>query len=62
MTLESFASPLSCVHAPASPCSPPDTRPMKLVCLSDTHGLHAPVQVPDGDILIHAGDVSDRGR
>jgi Icc-related predicted phosphoesterase len=35
---------------------------VKLVCISDTHGLHAQVQVPDGDILIHAGDVSNRGR
>jgi Icc-related predicted phosphoesterase len=29
---------------------------MRVVCLSDTHGLHRGVTVPDGDILIHAGD------
>jgi len=26
------------------------------VCISDTHGQHAKLSVPDGDILIHAGD------
>mgnify|MGYP003692111983 CR=1 FL=1 len=34
---------------------------MKLVLLSDTHGQHENVAVPDGDILIHAGDLSLRG-
>jgi Icc-related predicted phosphoesterase len=29
---------------------------MRLVLLSDTHQLHREVDVPDGDILIHAGD------
>lgn len=31
---------------------------MKIVCLSDTHGTHRQVKVPEGDILIHAGDFS----
>lgn len=35
---------------------------MKIVCISDTHGLHKEVSLPDGDILIHAGDISKRGR
>jgi len=30
--------------------------PVRIVCLSDTHGRHARLSVPDGDILIHAGD------
>lgn len=34
---------------------------MKLVCLSDTHGLHAQIEVPPGDILLHAGDFSSLG-
>ncbi len=34
---------------------------MKIVCLSDTHGKHAQLQVPEGDILIHAGDFTKRG-
>lgn len=34
---------------------------MKLVCISDTHGLHERVAVPNGDVLIHAGDFTERG-
>lgn len=34
----------------------------KIVCLSDTHGQHWQIDVPPGDILIHAGDFcSGRG-
>lgn len=29
---------------------------LKIVCISDTHGMHERVRVPEGDILIHAGD------
>jgi Icc-related predicted phosphoesterase len=29
---------------------------LRLVLLSDTHQLHREVEVPDGDVLIHAGD------
>jgi hypothetical protein len=31
---------------------------LKIVCLSDTHELHREVRVPEGDPLIHAGDIS----
>lgn len=34
---------------------------MKVVAISDTHGYHASLSLPDGDILIHSGDVSGRG-
>ena len=34
---------------------------LRIVVLSDTHGLHDAVEVPDGDILIHAGDFTLRG-
>lgn len=34
---------------------------MKIVCISDTHGLHNQVKVPDGDLLIHAGDLTNSG-
>jgi Icc-related predicted phosphoesterase len=34
---------------------------MRLVILSDTHGLHGAVTVPAGDVLIHAGDMTGRG-
>lgn len=31
----------------------------RLVLISDTHGLHDQVKVPDGDILVHAGDCTN---
>lgn len=34
---------------------------MKLVCISDTHGLHRKLFIPDGDVLIHAGDFMTTG-
>ena len=33
----------------------------KIVCLSDTHNCNEQIIVPDGDILIHAGDATIRG-
>jgi len=35
---------------------------MKLVLMSDTHGLHEQVEVPTGDVLVHAGDFTRIGR
>lgn len=35
---------------------------MRLVCISDTHGFHEQMgSIPDGDLLIHAGDALGRG-
>lgn len=34
---------------------------LRLVCLSDTHDRHEAVRVPDGDVLVHAGDFTGRG-
>lgn len=34
---------------------------MKIVAISDTHGLHKQLRLPKGDLLLHAGDVSARG-
>lgn len=34
---------------------------MNLVCISDTHGLHRKIKLPEGDILIHAGDFTRNG-
>jgi Icc-related predicted phosphoesterase len=31
---------------------------LRLVLLSDTHQLHREIDVPDGDLLIHAGDLT----
>lgn len=33
----------------------------KIVCLSDTHNCNEEIIVPEGDILIHAGDATIRG-
>lgn len=34
---------------------------MKLVCISDTHTLHDNIALPDGDVLLHAGDLTSNG-
>lgn len=34
---------------------------MKIVLISDTHKLHEKIKLPEGDLIIHAGDVSNRG-
>lgn len=34
---------------------------LKIVCLSDTHNCNEQIIVPEGDILIHAGDATIRG-
>ncbi len=36
-------------------------RQVRLVCLSDTHGLHRQADVPDGKFLLHAGDFMRSG-
>lgn len=37
---------------------------MKVVAISDTHGLHSQMEheLPEGDLLIHAGDLTNVGR
>ena len=37
---------------------------MRIVCISDTHGLHPKMKhpLPEGDILIHAGDCTNVGK
>jgi Icc-related predicted phosphoesterase len=34
----------------------------RIVCVSDTHNRHERVRLPEGDVLIHAGDLTMRGR
>jgi Icc-related predicted phosphoesterase len=34
---------------------------MSIVAISDTHGFHESVDIPAGDILIHAGDLTRHG-
>eukprot|EP00026_Physarum_polycephalum_P015377 Phypoly_transcript_16042.p1 GENE.Phypoly_transcript_16042~~Phypoly_transcript_16042.p1 ORF type:complete len:290 (+),score=36.88 Phypoly_transcript_16042:111-872(+) len=42
----------------------PDKKPnvTRFVCISDTHNFHDVVNIPVGDVLVHAGDFSDYGR
>ncbi len=35
---------------------------MRIVAISDTHGLHDRLDIPDGDVLVHAGDFSNLGK
>lgn len=35
---------------------------MRLVCISDTHNRHDALRLPDGDVLVHAGDLTGSGR
>jgi Icc-related predicted phosphoesterase len=35
---------------------------VRLVCISDTHNRHRKIDLPEGDILVHAGDFSGQGR
>jgi Icc-related predicted phosphoesterase len=34
---------------------------MRIVCVSDTHGRHRLTAVPDGDVLVHGGDLTLHG-
>ncbi len=35
---------------------------LRLICLSDTHGLHRQIAAPHGDVLIIAGDLTRHGQ
>lgn len=34
---------------------------MRLICTSDTHNAHKALRLPEGDVLIHAGDATGQG-
>lgn len=34
---------------------------MRIIFISDTHGLHEALELPEGDVLIHAGDIGMKG-
>lgn len=36
--------------------------PVRIVCVSDTHNHHDALRLPEGDVLVHAGDLSIMGR
>ena len=35
---------------------------MRIVAISDTHHVHDQISIPDGDVIVHAGDLTDTGR
>jgi Icc-related predicted phosphoesterase len=35
---------------------------LRIVAISDTHGLYRRIKIPAGDVLIHAGDMTRHGR
>lgn len=35
---------------------------MRLVCISDTHNQHDALRLPEGDVLVHAGDFTGAGK
>jgi predicted phosphodiesterase len=37
------------------------TRRIRIVCVSDTHNDDLTGHVPDGDVFVHAGDMTDDG-
>ncbi|EQK99589.1 phosphoesterase [Ophiocordyceps sinensis CO18] len=43
----------------APPTTRPETCPLRIVCISDTHNRQP--KVPLGDVLIHAGDLTENG-
>lgn len=34
---------------------------MKIICISDTHNKHKEIIIPQGDLIIHAGDFTEAG-
>ena len=40
----------------------PKSEKLRFVCLSDTHGKHDGVDLPEGDVLLHTGDFTMTGR
>lgn len=41
--------------------APPNAYPIRVVCISDTHCKIPPKSIPKGDLLIHCGDLTNRG-
>jgi hypothetical protein len=40
---------------------PPHKKPIRVVCISDTHNLTTLGVLPAGDVLVHCGDLTDGG-
>ncbi|KAL2866122.1 Metallo-dependent phosphatase-like protein [Aspergillus lucknowensis] len=59
--LKQLAKLLYSIHTSLNPPAPASTHasPVRVVCISDTH--NATPDIPDGDLLIHAGDLTKQG-
>ena len=59
MTAKSLSS---AVHVGGLPVrNEAETPTLRVVAISDTHGMHASLNVPPGDILVHGGDFTRFG-
>lgn len=47
------------IHAAPTQQNDAQERPIRVVCISDTHNTEP--ELPDGDLLLHAGDLSQEG-
>lgn len=57
-----MAAPPVASPAPATAAPSWDRREcVRVVCISDTHGLHEQLRLPPGDVLVHAGDITNCG-
>src|SRR5882762_7670985 len=64
-SIETIHNSTCVIHTSYDPSSPPllpgpSTEWTRFVCISDTHTQTFPV--PDGDVLIHSGDLTGKGR
>lgn len=49
---------------PSNPNPPSQRKKVRIVCVSDTHNsspLDGQFKIPPGDVLIHAGDMTNQG-
>jgi predicted phosphodiesterase len=60
-TLLTFLHNLSLYLRGPSYKPPPSAKPIKVVCISDTHSKIPPQSLPKGDLLIHCGDLTNTG-
>mmetsp|Transcript_108971 Transcript_108971/g.307114 ORF Transcript_108971/g.307114 Transcript_108971/m.307114 type:complete len:293 (+) Transcript_108971:52-930(+) len=57
-TQRSFVAPRRCHEAVATPDDQVSGEVVRIVAMSDTHGFHSDLTVPDGDVLVHCGDAA----
>ena len=53
--------PEHAARRPPNPGASPRPRRLRVVCISDTHNRHSSLVVPAGDVLVHAGDLTNGG-